>query len=160
MLVKINTCVFPKEKHSCVSKPNLKKHSAATPKYFFQLFFSCVEKTEESKAGECFRDFHPVSVYHLHTTRLTGAGYVSACRCNAHVCACARMGSYYLKSTATIISHCRTRPGRKSTKATVTTSAWTCRLCGLVTPGSQEPPLPPPPPPLPLLLFPSSASVS
>lgn len=46
-------CVSKRKALLCF-KIEFKKHSAATPKYFFQLFFSCVEKNEESKAGGMF----------------------------------------------------------------------------------------------------------
>lgn len=87
----------------------------------------------------------------------------SLCVDALHTCARVHVGSNYLESTPTTVGRGRTRPGRKSTKDTVSTWAWTCRLCGLVSLESPSPhthtPLPPPlPPPLLLLPFPSSAN--
>lgn len=51
------------------------------------------------------------------------------------------VGSDILKSTPTRVCRGWTRPGRESTKTTISPSAWTCRLCGLVSPRLQPTPL-------------------
>lgn len=125
-LILSGSIVLKKKREECLSLVFRKIHLSTAGKasiFLTKLFFSCGEKSEDSKAAECFTDFQPASVYHLHSTKRTGAGFSSVCTSKACVCACVNMGCYYLKSTPTMVSWGRTRPGRKSTKATVSTLA-------------------------------------
>lgn len=118
-----------------------------------QLFFSNVEiRMKTAKRRSVLQIFKPclfiISTPQDEQVLATFVCIVTYTR------VCVHMGSYYLKSTPAIFSRGWTRPGRKSTKATVSPSAWTCRLCGLVSPRSQLTHPPPASPPF----FSSSAN--
>lgn len=146
--VKIILLCSPKERTFSAFK--IKLHSYKFNKFllFCCCFFSLRrrKKNEGSKEG-FFAVIFSRCLFIVSTLQdqQVLATLVCVCSCNTHThtCACSHMGSYNLKSTPTIARRGRTRPGRKkkkSTKATVSASAWTCRLCGLVSPGSQETP--------------------
>lgn len=90
---------------------------------------------------------------------ISSVGHIFVCSYHTHKCVHASMSaciqavktlSQHLQRVMAERAHAR-RKKNKNTKATISPSAWTCRLCGLVSPRSQPTPSPSPPTFFPLL---------